>query len=246
MNPLLQPLAGGLIVSCQAAPDSPTDWPLILTAFALSAQQAGAVGIRANHRPNIAAIRAEVDLPVIGIEKREVEGYEVYITPEWRDVMEVYDAGAHIIALDATSRTRPGPEDFRALTRRIHDELGALVMADISTFDEGLAAAEAGADIVATTMSGYTPYTAVMLENPGPDLTLVDRLSDALGSRRAGGESGIPVICEGRVHTPAHARAALESGAFAVVVGTAITAPTWIAGQFVRAMNEHNSAAPPR
>jgi N-acylglucosamine-6-phosphate 2-epimerase len=238
MNPLLRPLAGGLIVSCQAAPGSPMDQPDILAAFAMAAQQAGAVAIRANHGPNIAAVSLAVDLPVIGIRKREVEGFEVYITPEWRDVEEVNGAGARIIALDATDRARPGPEDFAALTERIHAELGALVVADISTYVEGMAAAEAGADIIATTMSGYTPHTVGLLEIPGPDLVLVDRLATALGSHRAEENGGVPVICEGRVHTPAHARAALDAGAYAVVAGTAITAPTWIAGQFVQAMKD--------
>lgn len=229
MHPLLTSLRGGLIVSCQAAPGSPMDQPDILAAFALCAEQAGAGAIRANHGPNIAAIAQAVHLPVIGLKKRDVPGYEVYITPEWKDVEEAYQAGARILALDATDRPRPGPHDFAALTRRIHEELGALVMADISTFAEGMAAAEAGADIVATTMSGYTPYTLDRKALPGPDLTLVSELNAALSA-------SIPLICEGRVHAPEQARAALEAGAFAVVVGTAITAPQWIAEQYVRAV----------
>jgi N-acylglucosamine-6-phosphate 2-epimerase len=224
MNPILEQLKGGLIVSCQATPGSPMDQPDILAAFAQCAQLAGAVGIRANHGPNISAISKAVDLPVIGIKKRDVEGFEVYITPEWRDVMEAYEAGAKIIALDATDRPRPGPEDFAALTNRIHNELNALVMADVSTFQEGLAAAQAGADIVATTMSGYTPYTEGRKSIPGPDLELVQHLASAIST---------PIICEGCVHTPDQARAALYAGAFAVVVGTAITAPTWITEQYI-------------
>jgi N-acylglucosamine-6-phosphate 2-epimerase len=226
VNPLLQSLQGGLIVSCQAAPRSPMDRPDILAAFARCADEAGAVGIRANHGPNVAAIRAAVRLPIIGIKKREVQGFEVYITPEWQDVLEAHQAGAQIIALDATARPRPGPDDFATLTRRIHEELGALVMADISTLDEGLAAEDAGADLIATTMSGYTPSTADRKAS-GPDLWLVGQLSK---------ETQTPVICEGRVHTPAHALAALNAGAHAVVVGTAITAPTWITEQFVSAL----------
>src|SRR5438105_2218143 len=159
MNPLLDSIRGGLVVSCQAAPGSPMDSPAMLAAFARCAEIAGAVGIRANHGPNIEAIARAVSLPIIGIKKREVPGFEVYITPEWEDVMEVHRAGARIVALDATNRPRPGPHDFAALTRRVHDELGALVMADVSTFEEGAAAAEAGAGMVATTMSGCTPYT---------------------------------------------------------------------------------------
>ncbi len=231
MNPVsretpLTRMRGGLIVSCQAAPGSPMDSPGILAAFARCAEAAGAVGIRANQGRNIAAIVEAVSLPVIGLKKREVAGYEVYITPEWQDVLEIHAAGAQIIALDATDRPRPGSEDFAALTRRIHDELGRLVMADVATFVEGVAAAEAGADIVGTTLSGYTAETASLL-NKGPDLTLVQRLSKTLPC---------PVFCEGRLHTPVQARAAQEAGAFAVVVGTAITAPGWITAQFAAAL----------
>ncbi len=221
---LIQGLRGGLIVSCQAAPGSPMDSPEVLAAFARCAQAAGAVGIRANHGPNIRAIAEAVSLPIIGIKKRDLSGYEVYITPEWRDVLEAANAGARIIAIDATDRPRPIP--FAELARRIHEELGLLVMADVSTREEGLAAEEAGADLVATTMSGYTAHTEETRAH-GPDLPLVVHLAK---------DARVPVICEGRVHTPAQARAALEAGAHAVVVGTAIAAPSWIAEQFVRAL----------
>ena len=176
MDQLLASLEGGLIVSCQAAPGSPLDSPDILAAMAKCADEAGAVSIRANHGPNISAITEAVRLPVIGIKKREVPEFEVYITPEWKDVVEVAQAGAKIIALDATARPRPGPDDFRALTKRIHDDLGLLVMADVSTVDEGVKAREDGADLVSTTMSGYTPYTANRYEL-GPDLELVEKLA---------------------------------------------------------------------
>jgi N-acylglucosamine-6-phosphate 2-epimerase len=226
MNPLLQSLRGGLIVSCQAAPGSPLDSPEILAALARCAEMAGAVGIRANHGRNIAAIAAAVRLPILGIKKRDTPGCEVYITPEFRDAQEVVQAGARIVALDATARLRPGPDDFAALTRRIHEELGASVMADCATFEEGVAAEEAGADMVATTLSGYTSYTAAKRAQ-GPDLEMVERLARMIH---------VPVVCEGRIHTPEQARMALEAGAYAVVVGTAITAPAWIAEQFVAAM----------
>ena len=107
-------LKGGLVVSCQAAPGTPTDSPEILASFAKSAEMAGAVGIRANYPRNIAAIARLVQLPIIGIIKREVPGYEVYITPEFSDSQEVAAAGAQIIALDATARPRPGAYGFPA------------------------------------------------------------------------------------------------------------------------------------
>ena len=226
IDPLLASLEGGLIVSCQASPGSPMDTPEILAAFAKCAVEAGAVGIRANHGRNVAAIVKAVRLPVIGLKKREVPGYEIYITPELKDVAEVAEAGAKIIALDATDRPRPGPDDFRALTRRIHEELDLLVMADVSTVNEGVKAREDGADVVSTTMSGYTSYTRDRYEL-GPDIELVEKLVRRLDC---------PVVCEGRISTPSQAGSALNAGAFAVVVGTAITAPTWIADQFVKEM----------
>jgi putative N-acetylmannosamine-6-phosphate epimerase len=165
-----------------------------------------------------------VQVPVIGIIKREVPGFEVYITPEFGDAQQVAAAGAQIIALDATDRPRPGEYGFPDLVWRIHEELGLPVMADISTLDEGVAAAGAGADLVATTLSGYTSDTSD--RSDGPDIELVRRLSDTIET---------PVVCEGRIHSPKQAEAALEAGAYAVVVGTAITAPIWITEQYVKA-----------
>ncbi len=219
---------GKLIVSCQAAPNTPLNNPEILAAIAQTAVAGGAVGIRANHGVNIAAIRQKVTVPIIGLKKREVPGYPVYITPEWRDVLEVYNAGANIIALDATHRDRPGPENFEDLCRRIHGELpGIMVMADVATFEEGIDAANAGADFVGTTMSGYTEQTQKVVKTR-PDIALVARLAIIIPDT--------PIICEGRIKSPAEAKEALNAGAFAVVVGTAITAPQWITEQYISAM----------
>ena len=202
------------------------DSSVILAAFARCAVDAGAVGIRANHGINIAAIRRVVDVPLIGLKKREMPGYEVYITPEWRDVLEVIEAGADIIAIDATIRSRPTP--FSELADRIHQEFpGKLVMADCATLDDGLTALNSGADIIGTTMSGYTSGTN-RLQSHGPDIKLVANL------RRLAPNCFL--VCEGRVHTPLHARKAIEAGANTVVVGTAITAPQWITEQFVGAL----------
>ncbi len=245
MNSIIESLRNGLIVSCQASPGTPLDSPQIMAALARSAELGGAVGIRANHGPNISAVTEAVNLPVIGIKKRDVTGYDVYITPELVDVEEARNAGARIIALDATARPRPGPHNFGDLVKHIHERAGLLVMADVSTFDEGVTAARAGADLIATTMSGHTPYTADR-RTRGPDYELVTALSDALNppaARMRG--TGVPVICEGRIHTPHEAMLALEAGAYAVVVGTAITAPGWIAEQFAAALHRvHKSPAP--
>lgn len=214
----LEPLRHGLVVSCQAQPGTPLDSPGVLAALAAAAELGGAVAIRANGPHNVAAITRAVQIPVIALNKVVYSDSEVYITPCFAEASAVYASGdppPAIIAFDATPRPRPQGEDWRVLLNRIQGELGALAMADIATLEEGLAAAEAGADIVATTLSGYTADTASRGASGEPDLELVR----ALASRTA-----TPIFCEGRVHSPEQARAALDAGAFAVVVGAAITA----------------------
>jgi N-acylglucosamine-6-phosphate 2-epimerase len=148
----------------------------------------------------------------------------VYITPRLRDAAAVATAGADIIAVDATDR--PHPEGSAAdLIRAVKAETGRLVMADISTENEALEAVEAGADVISTTLSGYTPYSPQIY---GPDLDLVRRL--------AARNLPVPVIAEGRIATPEEARAALDAGAFAVVVGGAITRPQQITLRFAKAL----------
>ncbi|HHV53976.1 MAG TPA: N-acetylmannosamine-6-phosphate 2-epimerase [Firmicutes bacterium] len=221
---------GGLIVSCQAPAGDPLHDPAIMAAMARAAELGGAVGIRANGPEDIAAIRKAVGLPIIGIFKQKLEGFPVYITPTLAAARAVVEAGADIVAIDATPRRRPGGWTAPELIDAIHRELKVPVMADISTFAEGLAAARAGADLVATTLSGYTEESltgAAPLQ--GPDLDLVRQLASSVS---------VPVICEGRVHSPADLVAALEAGAFAVVVGTAITRPQWITEQFVLASRQ--------
>lgn len=227
---VLGSMRGGLIVSCQAEVGTPLGTPEVLAVLAAAAERGGAVGIRANSPQNLAAICAAVNIPVIGIYKVVRPPSEVYITPTFADARCVHEAGnppPAILAFDATPRPRPDGEDWRILLQRIRSELGALAMADISTFEEGIAAAEAGADIVATTLSGYTPYTADRHAAGGPDLELVLRLAETIS---------VPIFCEGRVHSPELARAALDAGAFAVVVGTAITAIDWVTQRYVTAM----------
>ena len=191
--------------------------------MAIAAQSGGAVGIRANSPADIAAIRAVTDLPLIGLSKVEMAGYEVYITPTLADAVAVAEAGADIIALDATAR--PHPEGNTAdFLHRVREATGKPVLADISTFGEALAAQDAGADFVSTTMSGYTPYSS---QGEEPDLDLVRRLASILT---------VPLIAEGRIATPEQARATLDAGAWAVVVGGAITRPQQITARFARAL----------
>lgn len=215
-------LPRGLVVSCQARADNPLHGPLFMGAMALAARDGGAVAIRANGPDDIAAVRA-AGLPVIGIHKVFSDRYPVYITPDFAAAEAIVAAGADIVALDCTPRPRDG-EDPGRLIRRIREELGAEVFADISTVDEGLAAADWGATYVATTLSGYIDVTQPRPE--APDLHLLETLASRLS---------VPVVAEGRYNTPQLVRQAFDAGAHAVVVGTMITNPREITRLFVQA-----------
>ncbi|MFF4875154.1 N-acetylmannosamine-6-phosphate 2-epimerase [Micromonospora sp. NPDC000668] len=222
MNTLIAQLRHRLVVSCQAYPGEPMRDPDTMRRVALAAVQGGAAGIRAQGLADIAAIRDAVDLPLIGLWKDGDD--DVFITPTLDHALAVARAGAHIVALDGTTRPRPDGRSLTETVAALHEQTGAMVMADCSTLDEGIAAAAAGADLVGTTLAGYTSYTS---KQPGPDLDLVAQLATAID---------VPVIAEGRIHTPAQAAQALRAGAWAVVVGTAITHPTTITGWFASAI----------
>ncbi|WP_337871577.1 N-acetylmannosamine-6-phosphate 2-epimerase [Meiothermus sp.] len=209
-----------LIVSCQARTDNPLHGPQFMAAMALAAEQGGAKAIRANGPEDVRAIRAVTTLPIIGINKCWMQGYEVYITPDFAAALEVAEAGADVIGLDATMRLRP-KESLAELITRIHD-LGKPVFADVSTLEEGVVAAGLGADFVATTLAGYTPYSR---KTEGPDFELLGQLVEELD---------VPIVAEGRFWTPEAVSRAFELGASAVVVGTAITNPREITRRFVK------------
>ncbi|WP_371775473.1 N-acetylmannosamine-6-phosphate 2-epimerase [Streptomyces sp. NBC_01438] len=211
-------LQGRLIVSCQAPPGDPMRETATLVRLALSAVAGGGAAIRANEPAVVAAIVEAVDLPVIGLWKDGDIG--VYITPTVRHALAVAEAGAAVVAADATDRPRPDGSAFADIVEAVH-AAGALVMADVSTFEEGVTAAAQGADFVSTTLSGYVPGTP---KQTGPDLGLVAALSAAID---------VPVVAEGRINTPEEAAEALRLGAHSVVVGTAITAPTALTARFV-------------
>ncbi|MFB6988786.1 N-acetylmannosamine-6-phosphate 2-epimerase [Streptomyces sp. NPDC056178] len=211
-------LQGRLIVSCQAPPGDPMRETGTLVRLARSAVAGGGAAIRANEPAVVAAIVEAVDLPVIGLWKDGDVG--VYITPTVRHALAIVEAGAAVVAADATDRPRPDGSSFAELVAAVHGA-GALVMADVSTLAEGITAAGQGADFVSTTLSGYVPGTP---EQTGPDLELVAELSAAID---------VPVVAEGRINTPDEAAAALARGAHSVVVGTAITAPTALTARFV-------------
>ena len=226
---LLYALRGGLIVSCQANPGEAFHSSASMAKFASSAHAGGAVGLRTEGLGDIQLIHQQVPLPQIGLWKTD-DIENVFITPTLSHALAVADAGAQIIALDGTRRPRPDGVTLRATIQAIHDRTGALVMADAATVADGEAAADAGADMVSTALSGYTADTRQ--QHDGPDLELVHTLSTGLD---------IPVFAEGRFRTPEHAAEAIRLGAFAVVIGAAITDPTAISGWFVNAIT---AAAP--
>lgn len=226
-NEMLNLIRGSLIISCQALPGEPlyVEEKSVMYLMARAAKLAGAKCIRTNSVRDVREIKAETGLPVIGLIKQVYEGYEPYITPTMKEVDELVEAGADIIATDCTLRKRGDgltPEEWVAKIRRRHGDV--LLMADISNYEEGVQAWKAGVDFVGTTMSGYTPCSR---QEDGPDLELVRALSQTVD---------IPVIGEGKVHYPEQAVEMLDAGAYAVVVGGAITRPLEIARRFMAAI----------
>ena len=205
-------LNNGLVVSCQAPTNSPLHNPEIIAAMAQASINCGAVGVRVDTPTHVQAVRNKMaDVPIIGLWKQQIQGCEVYITPRFSDAVAIAQAGADIIAIDGTARQRPNGETLEELITSIHTELDKLVMADVDTIENAIAAATAGADLVGTTLYGYTCETK-HLSPPGWQLLeeIVEKLD-------------IPAICEGGITSPEMGKKALELGAYNVVVGTAIT-----------------------
>jgi N-acylglucosamine-6-phosphate 2-epimerase len=216
-------LKNKLIVSCQALTGDPLDHVDTLRRMALSVIRGGAGGLRLGGKDCIAAVRRETNLPVIGILKR-IENDDLFITPDFDSAREIVDAGADVIGLDCSARRPASAEPWQKLLPRIQGELGRPVLADIAILEEARAAEQAGAVAVATTMFGYTPSTA---GRRCVDWNLVEQLVRSLS---------IPVVVEGHVHGPEDLRRAFDLGAFAVVVGAAITQPQAITERFVSAI----------
>ncbi|HZU02407.1 MAG TPA: N-acetylmannosamine-6-phosphate 2-epimerase [Ktedonobacteraceae bacterium] len=216
-------LPRGLIVSCQAHGDHPLRDSAILSALAVCAARGGAVGIRADAPQDIQKIREKVSLPIIGIYKVLLSGERFFITPTLEHARHIVAAGANIVALEATFDNRPDERALADLIHQIHHQLQVPVMADISTLEEGLRAWKLGADFVGTTLSGYSSLSP---RRETPDLALTKQLADV----------GVCVIAEGHVRTPQQASELFHSGAYGVVVGTAITDPLAITSWFVAAM----------
>ncbi len=179
--------------------------------MALAALNRGAIGVRIDTPSHIRAVRARSDRPIIGLWKNVIPPSAVYITPQAHHAQAVADAGSDIVAIDATQRPRPDDETLGQLIHHIHDRLGKPVMADVDTLDNALLAIEAGADCVGTTLFSYTEATQG--QTP-PGFALLKAMVQ---------HCSVPVICEGGIGSPAQARQAIDLGAYAVVVGTAIT-----------------------
>lgn len=229
LNEILEATKGSIIVSCQALPVEPLycEEMSLMPFMAEAAKRAGSKCIRTSSVRDVVAIKEKTGLPVIGLIKRNYEGFETYITPTMTEIDELVAADSDIIALDCTYMKRGNGKTINEFLKEIREKYPDIVlMADISTYEEGVNAWECGVDLVGTTMSGYTPHSPKL---DGPDYELVSKLVNTVS---------IPVIAEGRVHQPEQAKKMLELGAHAVVVGGAITRPLEIAQRFYKAIEE--------
>jgi N-acylglucosamine-6-phosphate 2-epimerase len=217
-----------LIVSSQAYPGDPLFGADMMAKMSVAAKEGGAAAIRANGKEDIITIKKAANLPVIGIIKQDYDDSGIYITPTLKEVNELLEAGAEVIALDATQRKRPGGVTLEELIRYVRSRSDCLIMGDISTAAEGAAAMKAGCDFISTTLSGYTPYSR---QSSGVDFDLINELAKEF-----------TVIAEGKIHTPEQAAEAFTHGAHAIVVGTAITRPEVITSRFVAKIKEGSNA----
>ena len=224
MNNTVRRLKNKVVVSCQAMPNEPLYVENCMAAMIKSVVKGGAGGLRVAGVRDVKNAKQITDIPVIGITKPDVipKNFKeiVYITPSVDDVIKLIEAGADIIAFDGTQR--PRPSKLSDMIKYIHINK-RIAMADISTLEEGIEAAKLGADIISTTLAGYTVESSDSPE--GPDFPLLEKLVKAVD---------VPVVLEGRIWTPEEVNKAFEIGAHAVVIGSAITRPQLITKRFVK------------
>ncbi|MFJ7727790.1 N-acetylmannosamine-6-phosphate 2-epimerase [Neobacillus sp. NPDC097160] len=226
---MLDKIKNGIVVSCQALEDEPLHGSAIMGRVALAAQQGGANGIRANSKEDIIEIKKNVDLPIIGIVKRDYKDSDIYITPTMKEIEELISTDCEMIALDATDRKRPTNESLQSFIKKIKAKnSNVLLMADISTVSEAIEAEKIGFDCVSTTLMGYTDTSKDYNVTTNDFYYLTEILKNV----------NVPVIAEGHISTPDLAKKALEKGAYSVVVGSAITRPQLITETFVSAMKK--------
>lgn len=222
-------MKGRLIVSCQALPEEPLHSSYIMGRMAAAAKEGGAAGIRANTKEDIAEIKKNVDLPIIGIVKRDYEDSEVYITPTMREIEELMAVGPEIIAMDATSSLRPGGKTLEEFYREVRGAYpDQLLMADCSTVQEALRADQIGFDFIGTTLVGYTKQSEG-LKIESDDFAIIKEIMQSVSHE---------VIAEGNINTPEKVRRVMDLGVYSVVVGSAITRPQIITKQFVEALKK--------
>ena len=224
MSKKVDSIKGNLIVSCQALPNEPLHSSFIMGRMALAAKEGGAAGIRANTKEDIAEIQSQVDLPIIGIVKRDYEDSKVYITPTMKEIDELMEVKPEIIAIDATGALRPGNKTLDEFFKEIKEKYPEqLLMADCSTVEEALHADELGFDFIGTTMVGYTEHSAnLKIENN--DFEIIREIIS---------KAKHPVIAEGNINTPEKVKRVIELGCYSVVVGSIITRPQLITKAFV-------------
>lgn len=229
MNDRIKNLKGKLIVSCQALENEPLHSDFIMGRMALAAKMGGACGIRANTVVDIKEIQKQVDLPIIGIIKKDYDNSEIYITPTMDEVDALVEAGVDIIALDATSRLRPGKKSLKEFFGEVRAKYpNKLFMADCSTEEEAIFADELGFDFIGTTMVGYTKESEGLRIEEN-DFEILRNILAKVKHK---------VIAEGNINTPEKCRRVIELGAFSVVVGSIITRPQLITKEFSKALEQ--------
>lgn len=221
---LFATLKNGLVVSCQVPDGTPIDTPEFIAAQAQTVLQAGAVGIRAQGISNVRAVARSVEVPIIGLVKKYRDGCPIYITPDIEDILELEEAGATIVAIDATERMRPGGTSLASFFTQLRSQSQIPILADVDTVEAAVIAQSLGCEAVATTLSGYTNVVTSKL----PNIDLIEELSKKME---------VPIIAEGGFSSANDLRRAFDAGAWSVCIGTAITNPYLLTKGFVEAIN---------